>query len=260
MYNADNGLFYFVGDSDGFGPRVSAFTPGTVPPPSGTTSFASSPTMNLYLNTDLYGLLSNFNSTYFNSQFPWAGGSPFYPTPTYAYRINFVQQPLFSNVIDLTVYPSANAGGYVPASQSKYWYIMEQDFSSTSDLWSPIQSVVFTSSQIPTQFELECAPQQLGQGQNISSSSQFSQVITDTALDLSQTGAQGYKQYFFYAPEAEYRLTDINASLLKDVDLQVFWKCRMNGQLYPIQLYNNASCGVKILFRKKSVFGKAQDR
>jgi hypothetical protein len=58
----------------------------------------------------------------------------------------------------------------------------------------------------------------------------------------------------YYAPTAEYRMADFQNSKteIKNIDVQVFWKNRLNNQLYPVSMYNLSSVSIKIMFRKKN--------
>jgi hypothetical protein len=90
------------------------------------------------------------------------------------------------------------------------------------------------------------------------SQSAFQPIITDIALDTSAGGADDYRQFIYYAPNAEYRMADFAASKqeLRNIDIQVFWKNRLNNQLYPVTMFNLSSVSLKMMFRKKTLEGK----
>jgi hypothetical protein len=76
-------------------------------------------------------------------------------------------------------------------------------------------------------------------------------------LDLADKGADAYRGFILYQPTAEYRLADIaGAGDLRSIDVQLWWKGRLDGQLYPINMFNMASCSIKMLFRKKGAVAK----
>jgi hypothetical protein len=87
------------------------------------------------------------------------------------------------------------------------------------------------------------------------SSSAFTPIITDIALDTTVGGAAAYRQFISYVPTSEYRLSDFGPSkvAIQNVDVFVFWKNRLDGQLYPITMYNLSSVSMKILFRLKDI-------
>jgi hypothetical protein len=139
---------------------------------------------------------------------------------------------------------------------------MTQDYKSVDSLWSPISSIVFTTSLLPVKTENASAPNILGTS-NIgdsqpTSKSAFEPIITDIALDTAIGGADDYRQFIWYAPNAEYRMSDLSASKqeIRNIDIQVYWKNRLNNQLYPVTMFNLSSVSLKILFRKKGIHGK----
>jgi hypothetical protein len=83
--------------------------------------------------------------------------------------------------------------------------------------------------------------------------SAFDPIITDIALDTAAGGADLWRQFIYYTPIAEYRMTDMSPSKqeLRNIDIQVFWKNRLDSQLYPVYMYNLSSVSIKIMFRKK---------
>jgi hypothetical protein len=90
-----------------------------------------------------------------------------------------------------------------------------------------------------------------------SNQSAFVNSITDIAIDLSSDGADAYRRFIYYAPNAEYRISDLATSKLdiRTIDVQVFWKHRLNNQLYPITMFNLSSVDFKMMFRHKRVMG-----
>jgi hypothetical protein len=54
--------------------------------------------------------------------------------------------------------------GFVPAAERKVWWTQEQDWLSTSNLWSPIESIVFSSTLLPVRSEQTGPPTKLGSG------------------------------------------------------------------------------------------------
>jgi hypothetical protein len=123
----------------------------------------------------------------------------------------------------------------------------------TAPNWCPIQSILFTSSLLPT------FPSNVGVPQNFGISSAFSQngannnissILTDFEVDLV-TGLE-YLPQIQYAPTAEYRLIDlISNQPLNSIELSCFWK-DVYGGLHPLQLLVGCSANLKLLFRKKS--------
>lgn len=263
-------LFTLYGDSDGYGARLEPFTP--IPYVAGTASPQTQPRERLFFNTNLSGLFANFSSVYWNrTDIPsnTIGGItyPAFPNPVpegYVKEIIFPNK-FYQNVEDFRLPPFSGIPplGYVPLAQQKVYWKLLQDFKSVDSLWSPISSIVFTTSLLPIKTESASQPNILGTG-NLgysapTSKSAFQPIITDIALDTALSGADDYRQFIYYAPNAEYRMSDLSTSKqeIRNIDVSVFWKNRLNNELYPVQMYNLSSVSIKMLFRHKRV-GRAK--
>jgi hypothetical protein len=80
----------------------------------------------------------------------------------------------------------------------------------------------------------------------------FAPIVTDIALDLANDGSDAYRKMIYYSPVAEYRMASLTPSRqsINSIDIQVFWKNRLDGNLYPVQMYNQSSVSIKCLFRR----------
>ena len=127
------------------------------------------------------------------------------------------------------------------------WIIVPQEYSTVS-IWSPVKSIVFTSSLLPVNASLSGDPVVFGVGSlklNSGNNNNITGVLTDFTAD-------NYNATVQYTPSAEYRLFDlIQNSPLASVGLQAFWKDRFSN-LNPFLLPSGCSASIKILFRKKS--------
>jgi len=260
VFNQPNHHFKIYADSDGFGPRLTTFTP-TAP---GVVGAITSPQFRLFFNSNMFGLFTNYNNIYYNTPtltgFNLPALTTAYPVPAtggYVNEILFTNK-FYQNVADFRLSPYAGVPplGFVPVAAQKVYYIADQDTSSDDTLWSPISSIVFTSTLIPIRAEQTGVPVELGRG-NLGFSapttqSAFQPIITDIALPMTG-GASDYRQFIFYSPSAEYRLSDFGTSKqdLRNVDIQVFWKNRLDNKLYPIQMFNLSSVSIKVMFRHK---------
>ena len=244
-------LFTIFADSDGFGERLEPFT--ALSPGANTK-----PTLRLFFNTNMYGLFANFSNIYWNRTD--ITGFPLPAPEGYTYEITFPNK-FYQNVADYRLAPFAGVPplGYVPISAQKVYWRLTQDYKSVDTLWSPIGSLVFTTTLIPVKTEATAQPTVLGTS-NLgdsapTSKSAFEPQITDVALDLASGGADDYRQFIYYAPTAEYRMSDFACSKqeIRNIDIQVFWKNRLNSKLYPITMFNLSSVSMKIMFRKKGI-------
>jgi hypothetical protein len=241
----------------------------------------ATPYCRAFMNTNMYGLLSGFPSIYWNTTtipgpvavyyIPGTDGG--YPDLTGiqggAYEF-FFQNEFYSNVADYRVSPYGGTPplGFVPTTaisgelinyQKVYW-VIGQDFNMVDTLWSPIQSLVFTSQLMPIVKEFASDPVVLGFG-NLGNSapvapSAFQPIITDIDLDLAGKygGAAQYRGFITFHPTAEYRMADVAGNQpIRSVDVQLWWKNRLDGQLYPVNMFNLSSVSIKMLFRKKAI-------
>jgi hypothetical protein len=248
-YNENSGLF-------------TIYYPTQYVNPNATTNAFQS----LYFNVNMEGLFANFDNIYLNSanhppntsQFRYTWITPTTPIATlfpdgYA-NLQIVEAiGLNDNVSTPTIQPTAGYSGV--------WYAMTQNYVSTSTLWSPIDSIVFTSTLLPLQNEQTAPPNALGSrntgNSTATSQSAFSPIITDVSLDLS-TDPTAYRKMIYYAPSAEYRMADFQNSKqdIRNIDIQVFWKNRLDNQLYPVSMFNLSSVSFKLMFRKKTYLSK----
>ena len=131
---------------------------------------------------------------------------------------------------------------------------LEQTYS-TSPLWTPITSIVFTTGFLPVVPELTGLPKNIGTAQQFASTgnnANISNTLTDFEVGLT-TGLE-YKPVFQYAPPGEYRLVDLfGSNPLSNLEIKVFWKDE-DGNLYPVTLGTKESANIKILFRKKALY------
>lgn len=277
VYDKGSRCFKIYGDSDGYGTRITAFVPTPAPAP---IPHQTPPVFRLFFNANMYGLFANYDNYYWNftdandPNGPFGGATILDNTglpittipPGYTNEILFTNKfwqnvedyrlPPFSGVLPLGYVPPNGFTGAGVIQQKPYW-VAEQDFPSTDSLWSPISSLVFTSTLLPVRAEATGQPVVLGTGNTnfsaATSQSAFQPIITDISLDTSSAGAEAYKTFIYYAPAAEYRLSDFTSSKqdIRNIDIQVYWKNRLDNQLYPITMFNLSSVSLKVMFRHK---------
>jgi hypothetical protein len=266
-YDNVSGLFSVWGDTYCFGDNVNGlsniapFVNRPTPncwskPSSGITYYATSggapkqgsEVGRLFFNTNMMGLFDNFPNYYYGIETPYGltnqilfqqldGGSNIKPAQALS---AFVIDPVGSN-------PSV-------APTGKQYIVMTQNYNSTSTLWNPISSIVFSSTMIPIFPEQTGTPLTYGEGNNNApneSTSSFAPIITDIAIAMER--ADDYRGFLSYTPVGEYRLSSFTGSRaeLRNIDIQVFYKNRINNILYPITMFNLSSVSIKMMFRKK---------
>jgi hypothetical protein len=202
----------------------------------------------LYLDTNLIGLLASFDSVNID---------PSTITTTDS-SINTLQ----SN--RMNVFNKLNTNIYIPPTPSvspafktlaAAYYLMLQNYTNTSTLWSPISSIAITSNSLPVHNENTSTPIIYGNSNvsNITSStSNFSTIVADVALNTRT--ADAYCNFIYYEPTAEYKMSSMmggSNQKLTNIDLQLYWKNRLDNNLYPLRMYNYSNVSLKLLFRKK---------
>jgi hypothetical protein len=233
LYNPTTNLFTLYSDAEGFG--------GALRLTAGTTSDES---FQVYFNSNMFGMFANFNNTYLNQ--PTTELTNLIYTGAVGYGATTAGVPYAQNVVSL------GAGASL-----KYFWTQVQDYESTSTLWSPIENVVFNSTLLPLVFEATGDPVYFGQSNDdtelTGSQSAFQPIITDVALP--RQSASDYRGLIYYAPSAEYRLASFQRSkqAINNIDIQVFWRNRLDGNIYPVQMFNSSSVSVKIMFRRRGV-------
>ena len=200
----------------------------------------------------MFGLFANFANYYWNTVSTTAPA----PFPGFSAPPGYVNEILTTNKYyqNVLVLQSTIVGSVL--SDYPYW-VITQDYTSVDSLWSPVGSIVFTSTLLPVKTEATGAPVILGDG-NLGFSaptvqSAFQPIITDISLDTSSGGASDYRKFIYYAPSAEYRLSDFSSSKqdIRNIDIQVYWKNRLDNQLYPINMFNLTNVSIKVMFKHK---------
>ena len=128
-----------------------------------------------------------------------------------------------------------------------------QDFVSTS-MWSPIETLVFTTTSIPIVPEQNTQPLYLPDGLNMTSATNsqvYQKIITDIAIPVSQSS--DYRSYITYTPTFP-RYINLNSEVgLKDIDISLFFQDKYTGQLVPICLGNGGCVNMKLCFKRKNI-------
>lgn len=188
-------------------------------------------TINVFMNTALYNLFSSFPALTLGLKPPLnalANGNLHNN-----FQINF----------NSAIFNGANT-------------ILNQDFLSIPS-WSPLVSIVFTTSLIPVSMTNISQPLIYGDNyqSNISSSNAItSNIITDFEFALT-TGLE-YQSILYYQPTSELRLFNlISNTPLANININVYFKNKF-GQLIPLYIPSGGSCTLKLLFRKCSFNGE----
>jgi hypothetical protein len=260
---------------EGIQPALPAYVPPAYAP-GGVATAASACYMRLFFNDLLFGLLSNFNNTYLGATNGNSIVMPLTQTqltplpPSSGGAILYINEILFTNQqyrnilnnnpslqnLNAVPPPIYNPFFFLPAEKQNLYWIAKQDYRSTDTLWSPVANIVFTSSLLPLKKEFNAAPVELNQtnvsGKSVAAQSSFEPIICDFAVDQQIESAQGWRSFALYEPTAEYRLLSMQASHeeIRNIDIQVWWRYRLTGELIPLTMANSSDVSIKMLFRK----------
>jgi hypothetical protein len=262
---------------------VPDFVAPAIPaPPLAVAVAQSEPYLRLFFNNNLFGLFCNFKNTYFNAStsqtllFPLTGSTPITipttgtaVTPTlYTNEILFTNEN-YTNILNnnptlqgfnAVPPPAYNPYFLIPPEKQHLYWVIKQDYDSIGSLWSPIASIVFTSTLLPVKNEYTATPLILGSSniaQSSSSSAAFQPIVSDFVIDQQYEKAHGWRDFTLYEPTAEYRMVSMTASHdeIRNIDIQAFWKYRLTGELIPITLFNTSDVNIKMMFRKRDYRG-----
>jgi hypothetical protein len=129
-----------------------------------------------------------------------------------------------------------------------------QDFNSTSNgLWSPIDGFSFVTNLIPVIPEQGTAPTQVGESNVGAANGSTGQAFASVLTDYNNTGyPEDTLSSIEYVPSAEYRIANLSGAVpVQTLDVQVFWRFRLTGDLIPVYMPANSSMSLKMLLRRK---------
>lgn len=224
---------------------VNAGSPGTGPPvmtyyqtgtngimfvisPSGEDQFGTE--YNLHMNSNMANLFPNFPGQWENKDM----GRTFKLKTSFGFSPN-------------------NTGAIAAATP----YASYQEFPGTTG-WTPVDSLIITTSQLPITPEQMTAPTPPGGSDTGYNRGVSAPAFQMTLLDVTRQelqGAEDWRSNFVYEATGEYRMISLTAQTgpIQSVDLQAWWRNRLDDNLYPLRLTNGSSLSVKLMFRRKQM-------
>ena len=197
------------------------------------------------LNSDILGYNSSAAS-HINIYFNLAMYQLFNSIPSYLMSHTDTQGRNY--LIDTNSFGASTVTPF-PYYASTYNAIQTFQEQSSISLWSPINSIVFTSNTLPINTTNVCNPVLFVNGSAINgngNNGDVQQVITDF-----QNVDNLFKNNIVYVPSAQYRFIDLLGNTpLYNIDINVFWRNKI-GNLIPFRLVASASASIKILFQRK---------
>ena len=191
--------------------------------------------ISIYCNTALYTLISGFQADYY-------GVLPVENGMNYRFKLTREIRGLNLFTIITDVYSVIQ---------------LYQEYSS-AQLFTPVASIVFTTSLLPILASNTTKPVVFnGDGSLVSSglNNNISSMITD--FEAQDNNGYGFSGSISYIPASEYRMIDLNqgsGDRINNIDIMVFWKDEYSN-LHPMYLLPGCKCDIKILFRKKKYNG-----
>lgn len=178
---------------------------------------APAPTIEIYMNRNLYNLFQNF----------------------YTYRNSFNDV----NGADYQIIVK-DFGNNVTGTEYKIY----QDYTSFY-LWWQYESVVLRTDRLPV-YQENISFNNFNNSNN--GVAIYQSILTD--FYPSQFGENNTtKSPIIYIPEPQYRLIDlVHSDELRNIDFSFFWRKRGDNALIPIYLFPGSTCSIKFLFIKKN--------
>ena len=209
----------------------------------------------LYMNTPLETLLNSLPTVYNgNTQTNLNQGSEY---TVIAYNNQYLNTSGGSR----PTYPLIPQAASVPSIPQ---IVVPQEHSTTI-LWSPISSIVFSTSLLPVQNTLLSKPAIFNFYDGVTSSNLRSSgnnnVTAPVLTDFELQGATGTSSQtrITYTPTAEYRMLDLRGTTpVNAIEVSVFWKDKFSG-LHRFLLAAGCAASIKILFRRKDFYNATID-
>lgn len=209
-----------------------------------TGSVTANTPIGIFMNASMYNLFSSFTAINLSSILK--------PSPAFGMHWKLIIAPTYE-----TVTPPANYTfpqyGTNARTGTPYTYISQQ--YSTIPLWNPVSSFVFITSILPINPESISGPAILNTtfGVNGGNNSAVGTVLTDFEISLDKGWEN--KPTISYAPQAEYRLVDMNGnSDLSNIQISIGWRNKL-GVFIPLNIGPNGHAQIKLMFRKKDYNG-----
>jgi hypothetical protein len=199
------------------------------------------PFLAMMLNTPLYRLFNSLPFTLQSETFKTLDDSSNkISKTTTAYKLNMSNFNM-STVISESNPPQIN--GSISSTKSDYLSIY-QDYS-TFDSWSPVESIVMTTSTIPVNPSQKSANHSFINGVETTKGS-----ANVTELEITDFKSGEYSGGIIYTPTSKRWINLNHKEELTDINVAVFYRNKLDGNLIPIRINSGGNFSMKIVFRK----------
>ena len=192
--------------------------------------------LTIFLNTPLYRLFDSLPFQRKNTTFKNLDGST---TITNLFRLKLTNFGN-SNVVDLV----PQATGQNSSTVKVPHYVIYQDYETLTS-WSPIESIVISSGNLPIKSSVVSQNHSFVNGIEVVEGS--SNVVE---MEMSEFRSGQPKPGIIYEPNILRWVNMLDQNELRSIHLQVFYRLKMNGQLIPFKINSGGSFGMKLCFRK----------
>jgi hypothetical protein len=146
-----------------------------------------------------------------------------------------------------------NNNGLNLFNMGAYSVIQLYQDNSTTGLFNPVQSIVFTTSLLPIVPSVVSIPKIFNSStfnlSSVGNNSNIAPIITDFQIPYSATNQ--YRPNLTYTPQSEYRLIDLyGLSPQSSLEISVLWKDNFGGN-HVFLLGAGCSASIKLMFRRK---------
>lgn len=247
-----------------------ALAPFTNFGPSTTANYRTGEFSYVGMNSNLEGLMTNFDTFYYGYEAFRATTSGFDFTESRSTALppdsvpwNGPQTVYYPEFVFNTIpHPSSPESVFVlqapysdPTNAVTPVYIRDtQNYISTGSLWSPIASLVLVTNTLPVRFEANASALDLGTssvGGTTQSSGASQKVLLETPFNCLT--ADMWRGFLDYKP-----LVPLFSSLdpvhdgIQNIDVRLMWRSRLTNSLIPVKMYNSSSFTLRLRFVRKS--------
>ena len=136
------------------------------------------------------------------------------------------------------------------------YLVIEQEYNTTNNLWSPVASIVFATTQLPILNEKTSTPLIFDQENTNQTVKTSTDAFNNVLLEFKNKFARGSEllENILYTPSAEFKMTSLTGSntSISNIDIIVYWRNRLDNQLYQLYMPNFSNISIKLLFRRKN--------
>lgn len=137
--------------------------------------------------------------------------------------------------------------GTLSANQNVDYITVYQDYS-TLDTWTPVDSIVITSSTLPIKSSMRSATHSYINGTETTKGS-----LNSVEMTITDFKSGSYVNGIIYNPTEKRWINMNQRTELKRVNIEVFFRNKLDNALVPLSLNSGGSFSLKFVFRKLKI-------